>query len=129
MDSLSGRQIIIGAGFNDQSLAYFHLRSISVAEEEDFTAKITALSELTGIDRVAAELETCVAALELWSGSVVSGAQDAKTQKYAPYFDTQPEGNGVRAFFAQFDVSDAHRLASQLIYAFRLKLQPTVVFP
>ena len=124
---ITGRQIVIGAGFNDQALAYFHLRSISVAEEEEFTAKIASLSEMSGDDRNVAELEICISSLETWSISAVS-SKNAKTNEYAPLF-SEDKGNGVKSFFEQFDANDAHRLASQIVYAFRLKLQPTVVFP
>jgi hypothetical protein len=126
--------ISIGASHGDEEII-FHLRSISVAEENRYTNRYTAISDLDSDERRSEqEYEILTDSLASWSekaptiknagAEVVSEdvpvAEGAETKALIP-------ADIVRAFFAD-RTPEKERTAQQVILQYRRKLQPKVVF-
>lgn len=122
------RVITIGAGYGD-NIAYFHFRPITVAEEDAFITAMGAFaSEPDAAQKAEKELAVCIESLEKWSASPLTrkaGEGDKEGVDKPAY--PKSASFGVAEFFESLG-GEGHRLATELIYAYRLKLQPTVVF-
>lgn len=108
----------------------FHLRGISVAEENRYTARFADISDLDSVElRAEKEYEILTDSLAIWSEKFptikVDGKELTVGEEGAPSFDT-PEA-AVRAYFAE-KTNDKERTAQQVVIQYRRKLQPEVVF-
>lgn len=120
------REIKVGIGY-DSDIAYFTMKAITLAEDEDFAAKFVETQELSGKAKSEAETAIYIDAIEEWT---VKPLERKVGDKFEPYFADKVKGDDrsdVRKFFESGDF-DTERVASQLLYAYRSKLQPTVVF-
>lgn len=116
----------VGASHGDEEII-FHLRSISVAEENRYTSRYSEISDLDSDER-RAEQE-----YEILTDSLASWSEKAPTIKLAgkeaPVGENGSESPAaaVTAYFAE-RTNEKERTAQQVILQFRRKLQPKVVF-
>lgn len=125
------RVIKIGIGY-DGEITFFHLRAITIAEENAFTAKFTETAGLAPEVKAEAETQACIDAIAAWSHKAPSREfadpdDPGKTKETVIYEDAVEPAEGVRRYFEEGDF-DKERVANQLVLAYRTKLQPTVVF-
>lgn len=116
----------IGASHGDEEII-FHLRSISVAEENRYTNRYAEINDLDSDERRAEqEYEILTDALASWSDKAPTIKLAGKE---APVSDPAPEtpAAAVLAYFAE-RTNEKERIAQQVVLQYRRKLQPKVVF-
>lgn len=103
----------------------FHLRSISVAEENKYTARYIEIEESDSEEKKAdQEYVILTDALANWSDQVPTIKVDGIEAEVK--VDAVP-AEVVRAYFAE-KTPEKERVAQRVVLGFRNKLQPKVVF-
>ncbi len=125
----------IGAGYNGK-MTVFHLRAISVAEDNRYSARFLEISPSESEERKAElEYDIFVDSLASWSDAAptqrmlvgqneAGGTSNAEVELFP---DAPTPADAVRQFFAERD-PETERLAPAIIGRYRTKLQPEVVF-
>jgi hypothetical protein len=119
----------VGASYGDE-VVVFHLRSISVAEENGYTNRFLDLSTNESTESKAKkEHDIFVDSIASWSDiGPTSAEQTQDGVKFVPLFsETETPADAVRKYFENSD-AEKSRIAIQVVLAFRQKLQPRVVF-
>lgn len=125
---MSNKVFNIGASHGEEEII-FHLRSISVAEENRFTARFADISDMDSLERKAEQ------EYEIFTDAIASWSESKPTLKGKAGEDTSfPEGalvetpaEAVAAYFKESN-AEKERTAQAVILTFRRKLQPKVVF-
>lgn len=122
----------IGASYGDEEVV-FELRSITVAEENRYTARYAEMSDSDSEEKKAEqEYAILVDAIAEWSngwprvgskGNTKVAIEDAVATESKP----ATPADAVRAYFAERD-AEKERIAQSIVMGFRRRLQPTVVF-
>jgi hypothetical protein len=120
------RILNIGAGY-DGEITYFHLRSISVAEDNRYAARFLEIPDTADEERKA-ELSygIFVDALVSWSESGPT-KKEVDGKEVALYPDAETPADAVRKFFEERTPNN-ERLAPAVVGRYRTMLQPEVVF-
>ena len=114
----------IGASHSEGEEVIFHLRSISVAEENRYTNRYAEISDMDSDERKAEkEYEILTDVLAEWS----TDAPTIKVKGVEQPSTAETPAAGVREFFAERS-NEKERTAQQVVVQFRRKLQPRVVF-
>lgn len=118
------RTINIGASHGDGNEVIFHLRSISTAEENRYTAQFSDISDVDSFEvRAEKEYGILVDAIASWSEEEPT----IKVKGVVEATSSESPAAGVRAYFEE-RTNEKERIANQVVLAFRRKLQPDVVF-
>ena len=122
---MSQRLITLGCGYNEE-LTIFSLRSISIADENKFTARFAEIKDTETAERKSQlEYEILVDGLASW---VAEPLTVKKGKEVTPLYDSDlSAADSVRKFF-EGKTDDKERLANSIVLQFRSKLQPDVVF-
>lgn len=114
------RTIKIGVGY-DENVAFFHMNVMTIAEENELIADLTAIEDLPAKSRPAKELEICLEAIKRHA------IKPPTNKDGEPFFEDKDVVSSIDEFFDPDD-SDSARLAISLLLAYRRSLQPKVVF-
>lgn len=118
----------IGASYDEGEEIIFHLRGISVAEENRYTNRYAEIGDLDSDERRAEqEYEILTDALANWSESAPTLKQKGADVPKTPEEATLTPADAVRAYFAG-RTPEKERTAQQIVLQYRRKLQPKVVF-
>jgi len=118
--------INIGVQYDGREVV-FHLREISVAEENRYSARFLSIPDRESDERKAEmEYDIFVDAISSWSQDPVT-VRDANGTETPLYADAATPAESVRMFFEERTPIN-ERIAPTLIGKYRMKLQPDVVF-
>jgi hypothetical protein len=124
-----GKIYSIGASHGDEEII-FHLRSISVAEENRYTSRYAEINDLDSDEKRAdQEYEILTEAIASWSEqnpTVKRGGKELAADEGSLAGSESPAA-AVKAFFAE-RTNEKERTAQQVVLQYRRKLQPKVVF-
>lgn len=123
---MSSKIYNIGASHGDEEVI-FHLRSISLAEENRYTARYAEISDLDS-DEKRAEQEYAILTdvLADWSSVAPTVKINGKEEDGEGSVEITP-ALAVKAYFEE-RTPEKERTAQQVVLQFRRKLQPKVVF-
>lgn len=121
------REIVIGCGYGEK-IAFFHLRAISIAEEDKFSARFAETKDLPDAEKSKAEADICIDAVAAWSAKAPSKEVDGKFVSLFSEKEAADTKAAVKLFFGQAGDDDAERMANQVIMAYQTRLQPTILF-
>lgn len=119
----------IGAGYNGE-VAIFHLRSISVAEDNRYAARFLEIPLKESEERKAElEYNIYVDAIASWSekAPTTPTTDDKGNAVEAPIYGDLIPADAVRKFFEERN-PETERIAPAIIGNYRKKLQPEIVF-
>lgn len=124
-----GKIYNIGASHDgDKEEIIFHLRSISVAEENRYTTRYTELSDLDSNEKKAEDEYNILAeSLASWSEAAPTIKVSGKEVEPPDNFGSESPAAAVTAYFAE-RTNEKERIAQQVVLQYRRKLQPKVVF-
>lgn len=115
----------IGASHGAEEVV-FHLRSISVAEENRFTARFASISDSESEETKALqEFEILVDSIASWSEKEPTIKKNGVVVDPEQQFESPAQA--VKAYFEK-PSNEKERTAQQVILQYRRKLQPNVVF-
>lgn len=125
-----GKIYSIGASHGDEEVV-FHLRSISVAEENRFTTRYAEINDLDSDEKKAEqEYQIATESLAAWSEknpTVKRGGKELAAGDEGSLAGSESPAAAVTAYFAE-RTNEKERTAQQVMLQFRRRLQPKVVF-
>jgi hypothetical protein len=125
-----GKIYAIGASHGDEEIV-FHLRSISVAEENRFTSRYSEINDLDSDEkRAEQEYEIQTEAIANWSEknpTVKRGGKELQASDEGSLAGSDSPAAAVAAYFAE-RTNEKERTAQQVLLQYRRRLQPKVVF-
>lgn len=119
----------IGAGYGDD-IVVFHLRSISIAEENAYTNRFLDIGVNESVEgRAKKEHDIFVDSLASWSDIGPTSVNHVNDSVEFPqlYPDAETPADAVKLYFKDCGI-ERSRIALQVVGSFRQRLQPKVVF-
>lgn len=121
------KNITATISFRDQAVS-LHFKRITMAEEVALRAEALQLAELPEGERVQASVEFGIKTLCGWASSPVS-VKKAKG-KEEPLYEGLSASASIQKLFDELkeDDADLERLVDHIIFGYRERLQPSVLF-